>query len=203
MYLVRTPDIIKPLGRDFIWSLDRAEKRIYLTFDDGPTAGITDKVLDLLSGYAAKATFFCLGKNVVQEPALYERIRMEGHRVGNHSMSHPDGWKTCTFSYLRNVVEAAQVIDSDLFRPPYGHITWAQASILKKKYRMVMWEVISGDFDASISPEKCLNNVIDHAKSGSIIVFHDSVKAWPRMESALKGTLEHFSSLGYAFHSVP
>lgn len=203
MYLVKTPSIIKPLGRDFLWNFDRKRKHIYLTFDDGPTPEITSLTLDLLKEFNARATFFCLGKNVVANPELFGRIRNEGHQVGNHSATHPDGWKTCTFGYMKDVLKAADEIDSVLFRPPYGHITFSQASLLKKKFRIVMWDVISGDFDPDVSEEKCFQNVRKSAQNGSIVVFHDNLKAGKKMLMALRQTLVHFTEQGYSFLSIP
>lgn len=203
MYFVRTPSIIKPLGKDFLWNFDRKEKVIYLTFDDGPTPGITDQTLELLRQFNARATFFCLGKNVMAHPDLFSRIKEEGHAIGNHSSTHPDGWKTCTFGYVKDVLQAEAHIETTLFRPPYGHITFSQASLLKKKFKIVMWDVISGDFDASVDEDTCYRNVQRTAKEGSIVVFHDSEKAGKKMIPVLRRSLEHFYNLGYSFSSIP
>lgn len=202
MYLVKTPSIIKPLGRDFLWNFPRDKKEIYLTFDDGPTTGVTEKVLDLLQAYNSKATFFCIGENVEQNPQLFERIKNEGHATGNHSYSHQDGWKTCTFSYVKDAMKGNEKIQSSLFRPPYGRITLGQSSLLKKKFKLVMWDVISGDFDQRISKEKCLNNVVKNAQGGSIVVFHDSVKAADSMLFALERSLKHFKDEGYTLRAI-
>jgi peptidoglycan/xylan/chitin deacetylase (PgdA/CDA1 family) len=202
MYLVKTPDVIKPLAKDLLWSVSTTHKEIYLTFDDGPTPGVTNQVLDILSAYHAKATFFCLGKNVELHTALFKRILSEGHVVGNHSYDHPDGWKTSPFSYLRNVVRARNSISSSLFRPPYGRITPAQVSALKNQFTLVMWDVLSADFDSNKTPEQCLKHVVDHGKPGSIVVFHDSIKAERNMLYALEGSLKHFSEQGYIFRAL-
>jgi peptidoglycan-N-acetylglucosamine deacetylase len=203
MYWVKTPSIIKPLGKDFLWNVRTDAKEIYLTFDDGPTPGVTEQVLGLLQQHNAKATFFCLGKNVEAHPELYQQIIREGHSIGNHSYSHPDGWKTCTFSYVKNVLQASTAIESNLFRPPYGHITFSQASLLRKKFQIVMWDVLSGDFDPGITKEKCLDNVLKNATKGSVVVLHDSLKAKERMLYALEGGLKKLGEDGYGFCGVP
>jgi len=202
MYLVKTPALLKPLAKDLLWHVPTTSNELYLTFDDGPTPGVTEKALNLLERFQARATFFCLGKNVVENPTLYARVIEAGHAIGNHSFDHPDGWKTGQLAYLRNVIRASQVIESRLFRPPYGRITPAQVSALKKHYRLVMWDVLSADFDVSKTPQQCLQHVIQHAIAGSIVVFHDSVKAERNMLYALEGTLEHFSARGYILRAL-
>lgn len=202
---------MKKIYRSCIWDLketdwkEAGEKKIYLTFDDGPHPVITPKVLDILASYNAKATFFCIGKNVQSNPDVYERILEEGHRVGNHTMNHLNGWKTKDNTYLANIQEARQYIDSNLFRPPYGKIGAFQMKQLREQMGMkiVMWTVLSGDFDLTISARTCTENVLIHAREGSIIVFHDSEKALPRMLPALESTLAHFAALGYEFAGLP
>lgn len=156
-------------------------------------------MLNILSEFNASATFFCLGKNVVTNPEIFARIKNEGHEIGSHSYSHPDGWKTPNISYLKDVLKGNSFINAGLFRPPYGHISLSQTSALKKRFRLIMWDVISGDFDQSITPEKCLDNVVSSTVAGSIVVFHDSLKARNNMLYALNGTLEHFSQQGFRF----
>jgi peptidoglycan-N-acetylglucosamine deacetylase len=202
MYFVKTPSVIKPFGRDFLWNFPRNKREVYFTFDDGPTSGVTEKVLQILYDYNAKATFFCLGNKAEQLPEMVAQIISEGHTVGNHSHTHMDGWKNCTFSYTKDVLKADNIISSNYFRPPYGHITLAQASLLKRKYKLVMWDVLSGDFDQSISPEKCAKNVIDNLQNGSIIVFHDSQKAAENMLYALKESLEYCKREGYILRAI-
>lgn len=202
MYLVKTPSLLKPLAKDFLWHVPTVGNELYLTFDDGPTPNVTDKALNLLQRFHAHATFFCLGKNVIENPSLYARLIAEGHSIGNHSFDHPDGWKTGQLRYLRNVLRAGEVIDSPLFRPPYGRITPAQVNALKKRYRLVMWDVLSADFDPAKTPQQCLQHVIQHTVAGSIVVFHDSVKAERNMLYALEGTLEHFSARGYILRAL-
>lgn len=195
--------MLKPLAGDVLWSVKTVIPTLYLTFDDGPTPGVTEEILEVLSQHQAKATFFCLGRQVAAHGALFQSIQEQGHRVGLHSYDHPDGWKTCTFAYIRDVLRGAQLVQSTLFRPPYGRITPAQLSLLKKRYRVVMWDVLSADWDPSQTPETCAGNVIRHAVSGSIVVFHDSEKAYPRVVPALQATLKHFSALGFHFAALP
>ena len=192
-----------------IWEKPTKEKILYLTFDDGPHATATPYVLDELKKYSAKATFFCIGKNVAEHPGIYRRIIEEGHRVGNHTYNHLNGWKTKDEIYFQNVFEATKYIDSNLFRPPYGRVTKFQAAVLqqsgkvpaigKQAFKIIMWSLLSGDFDTKLSPAGCLQNIILHAKPGYIIVFHDSTKAWERMSYALPQVLEYFNNKGYRF----
>jgi peptidoglycan/xylan/chitin deacetylase (PgdA/CDA1 family) len=203
MYIVKTPSIIKPFAKDFLWQVPTTEKEIYLTFDDGPTPGVTDIALDLLKASNAKATFFCLGKNVEAHSELFSRIKKEGHSIGNHSWDHPDGWKTHDVSYLKNVLRASKVIDSKLFRPPYGRITPKQIGALKHRFKAVMWTVLSADFDTTITPEKCLENVLNNIDNGSIVVFHDSIKAKTNMLYALEHSLQFFNEEGYTLRALP
>jgi len=203
MYIVKTPEMLQPLVNDLLWSMHTFEKEVFLTFDDGPTPGVTEQTLDLLKAYNAKATFFCLGKNVEAHPSLFKRLLDEGHTVGNHTYDHPNGRKTEHFTYLRNVVKGKAHIQSSYFRPPYGQITRAQVNALKGKYRIVMWDIITGDFDKKIGEEQCVRNVLNNVKEGSIIVFHDSIKAAPRMLPALARVLESLQEQGYSFSPLP
>ena len=171
MYLVKTPALLKPLAKDLLWHVETAQREVYFTFDDGPTPGVTEPTLDLLKQYNAKATFFCLGKNTEANPELFSRITLEGHTVGNHTYDHPDGWKTSQITYLRSVLRAKQTISSKLFRPPYGRIMPAQVSALKNHFQLVMWDVLSADFDNANSPQQCYENVVNNVTPGSIVVF--------------------------------
>ena len=183
----------------------QAAKTLYLTFDDGPHPFATPWVLEELKKYDARATFFCIGKNVKEYPQIYARVLLEGHRVGNHTQDHLNGWKTDDGRYLDNIREAAQVIDSDLFRPPYGRIGRFQTRLLEgapRPFRIIMWDVLSADFDMSLTGARCARNVIRYAQHGSIVVFHDSEKAFDRMRVALPAVLEHFSALGYRFEAI-
>lgn len=180
---------------------------MYLTFDDGPHPTVTSFVLDELKKHNANATFFCIGKNVITYPEIYKRILDEGHIVGNHTHNHLNGWKNKSRVYLSDVNKASGYIDSSLFRPPYGKIKISQSrklpSAMKKtNTKIVMWDVLSGDFDLGISPQHCADNVLRYARPGSIIVFHDSSKAYPRIKHALPETLKFFGEKGYHFHSL-
>jgi peptidoglycan-N-acetylglucosamine deacetylase len=187
-YFVRSPWWLQKLFSNRIWEIKSEGKKIYLTFDDGPHPVHTPFVLDELSKYNAKATFFCIGKNVDLYPEIYKRILTEGHKVGNHTQQHLNGWDTDDKTYLENVYVAAERIDSDLFRPPYGRLKKFQEKVLiasKYKFKIIMWTVLSGDFDETIPAKQCLENVLLKMKAGSIIVFHDSEKASERMRYAL------------------
>ena len=206
-YFVKTPWWLKKIYRHRLWQVATKEKIIYLTFDDGPDPVVTPFVLDELKKYQAKATFFCIGKNVADYPVLYNRIIDEGHKVGNHTQQHLNGWKTNNETYLSDVALAAGYIQSNLFRPPYGRLKSIQAkhisdAMKNKLAKIVMWDVLSGDFDESLSGEQCLQNVINHSSSGSIVVFHDSDKAFSRLQYTLPKTLEFFSSRGYIFREL-
>lgn len=182
------------------------EPAVYLTFDDGPHYKATDFILDQLDKYNAKATFFCIGKNVAEHPAIYRQILDKGHTAGNHTHNHLNGWHTKTASYLKNIVKGGQLIDSHLFRPPYGRIKRSQANRLlasHKGWKIYMWDVLSGDFDISISPEKCLANVLNNIEPGSIVVFHDSDKAWDRMSYALPHVLEYCTKQNWKLKALP
>jgi peptidoglycan/xylan/chitin deacetylase (PgdA/CDA1 family) len=204
-YLVRTPWWLKKIYSGLVWQMPVKEKVLYLSFDDGPHPGITPFVLDELKRYNARATFFCIGKNVKEYPQIYRRVLMEGHRVGNHTQNHLNGWKVDDKRYLEDIRDAARLIDSNLFRPPYGRIGAFQSMLLRGaplNYTIVMWEVLSGDFDRELNAAACARNVIRHARPGSIVVFHDSEKAFDRMKEALPRVLEHFSGLGYRFEAI-
>ena len=186
-----------------VWRMPAAEKKIYLSFDDGPHPVATRFVLDQLAIYGAKASFFCIGKNVAAEPAIYQRILAEGHTVGNHTHRHLNGWKTADEDYVSDTINAEKYIQSDLFRPPYGKIKRSQAKLLQEKgKKIIMWDVLSADFDTSLSPQACLSYVLYHTKPGAIVLFHDSEKAWERMSVALPAVLKHFSSEGYVFEKL-
>jgi len=204
-YLVRSPWWLKKIYSRLVWSIPVREKVLYLSFDDGPHPVATPFVLDELKKHDARATFFCIGKNVQEYPQIYRRVLMEGHRVGNHTQNHLNGWKTEDKKYLQNIRDAAVLIDSDLFRPPYGRISLFQSSLLRNppyNYKIIMWEVLSADFDRGLSAERCARHVIRHARPGSIVVFHDSEKAWDRLRVALPAVLKHFSQLGYRFEAI-
>ncbi|MEO5889287.1 MAG: polysaccharide deacetylase family protein [Ferruginibacter sp.] len=205
LYFVKTPGWLKKLYGGCTWQMPQDEKIIYLTFDDGPHPDATPFVLDTLKRHQAKATFFCIGKNVLEQPALYKRIILDGHAVGNHTFNHLNGWKTENDIYMHNIAEAKKYIDSNLFRPPYGRISKFQLKLLAAdNYRLkaIMWSVLSGDFDIKLSKEKCLKNVLDNSNSGSIIVFHDSKKAYEKLVFTLPKVLEYFTERGYRFEKI-
>lgn len=204
-YVAKTPNWVKKLFQGRIWDMPKAKKAIYLTFDDGPHPLITPFVLDELIKYDAKATFFCIGKNVSENRLIYNRIIKEDHAVGNHTNNHLDGWKTNNVKYLQNITAAQAFINSNLFRPPYGRITGKQQKILGKleePFKVVMWSVLSGDFDVNITPDQCYNNVVNNTESGSVIVFHDSEKAFERLRFTLPRVLKYFSEKGYQFEKI-
>lgn len=197
-FWVKTNKWIRLLFPKFVWKIATLEKEVFLTFDDGPTAEVTNWVLDQLSNYEAKATFFCLGNNIQNNKEIFEVILNQGHVVGNHTFNHLNGWKSATDFYVDNALQCDDLIQkfspqrTKLFRPPYGRIKRNQAkSLLESGYKIIMWDVLSYDFDRTLSPKKCLNNVIQNIEPGSIIVFHDSTKAWERLEYVLPKTLKY------------
>ena len=185
-----------------MWDIPTKESSLYLTFDDGPIPEVTPFVLDVLKQFNAKATFFCVGENVKKHPAIFQRILDEGHAVGNHTYFHLNGWKTDNHTYISNVGSADALIHSKLFRPPYGKMKLSQISNLKSQYSIVMWSLLSKDYDKSMTGKQCLQRVLRKAKPGSIIIFHDSLKAFERLQYALHKVLEHFSSKGFSFKKI-
>ena len=173
-----------------------------MTFDDGPIPDVTPWVLEQLAAYSAKATFFMIGDNVQKHPTIYQQVIDEDHRIGNHTFNHFDGWKTANQTYFDNIEKCAEHIDSKLFRPPYGKLKPSQAKHLRKQYNIVLWDVLSGDFDKTISSEKCLNNVLRQAKNGSIIVFHDSLKAEKHLRYVLPKVLDFYHKKGFVFRAI-
>jgi peptidoglycan-N-acetylglucosamine deacetylase len=218
MYFVTAPRFMRWLYPGLTWDIhaEKDEKILYLSFDDGPHPVATPFVLEQLARYRAKATFFCIGKNVVEYPDIYKRIIDEGHAVGNHTYNHLNGWKVKDKEYIGDILKASEVIDSKLFRPPYGRITRFQSKILREpstnlpvrqagndqRFSIIMWSVLSGDWDNTIDGKKCYENVVLHAKPGSIITFHDSAKALERLRFALPKVLEYYSNKGYLFKRI-
>lgn len=220
MYTVRPPFFLKWFYPNLIWNKehkDTKEKVVYLTFDDGPIPNVTDFVLNTLKSFDIKATFFCIGDNIQKHPQIFERIKIDGHAVGNHTYNHLKGWKTEDNIYLENFWKCQQLTSTNLFRPPYGRIKKSQINQLvsswqltigkelkteNRELQIIMWDVLSGDFDLQLSPEKCYNNVINNVRNGSIIVFHDSLKAWDRLEYALPNVIEHLLAKGYRFEKL-
>lgn len=202
MYLVKTPKIVQALRPAYLWRVPTEERVLHLTFDDGPIPEVTPWVLDLLDRYQAKATFFCVGDNVQRYPDIFQQMVDAGHSIGNHTFHHLNGWHTDDLPYFRDVHRCAELVRSQLFRPPYGRLMPRQRAFLERRYHIVMWDVLSGDFDASLSPEDCLRNVLQHVEPGSIVVFHDSLKADPRLRFVLPRVLEHYHALGWRFEAV-
>lgn len=202
MYLHKTPRLIRAIAHDFIWRIPTDNREVFLTFDDGPTPIITEKILDLLAQFDAKATFFCIGKNAQNHPQIVTRILNEGHAIGNHTQTHRRGWKTGYAQYLRDVVQAKQHLNTTLFRPPYGQITRSQTRALKNQFHLIMWDILSGDFDPEMSVEQCIQIVSNRCVPGSIVVFHDSMKASPILLQSLPIILQQLQEKGFAFSSI-
>lgn len=199
MHFVRPLFILKYLYSKAIWRKSKHENNVYLTFDDGPIPEITPWILDLLAEKQVKATFFCVGDNVRKHPEIFERIKREGHAIGNHTYNHLKGWATADSTYLENVDKCQQLTQTNLFRPPYGRIKKSQLAALAKDYQIIMWDVLTGDYDPTISPETCLHNATAYVRKGSIIVFHDNIKAIPNVQYALGKTIDELISRGYLF----
>lgn len=203
MYLTKTPFWLKALYPNLIWNKSRDEKKVYLSFDDGPTPEITEWVLEELKKYEAKASFFLIGKNVKAFPEISKRILQEGHSIGNHTQQHMNGWKNSCEDYMKEVDQCAELLDSKLFRPPYGRIKKSQIKALRaQSYNIIMWDVLSGDFDINLEAEDCFKTVVKGVRNGSIIVFHDSQKAWPRLKGCLAKVLDHLKNEGYSMEAL-
>ncbi len=202
MYFVKTPKIIQKLFSRFTWKIKTKKKVIFLTFDDGPIPEVTPFVLNILAQYNAKATFFCVGDNVRKHPDVFKQVVDAGHSVGNHTYNHFNGWSSSDRPYCQNVQRCADLVESNIFRPPYGRIKRSQAQMLQEDYQIIMWDVLSGDFDARISVSDCVRNVTHNAQQGSVVVFHDSLKAWDKLQHVLPEVLEHYSKLGYSFSRI-
>jgi len=204
-FFVRTPGWLKKLYPGCLWDMKSKEKTLYLSFDDGPHPTITPFVLDTLKKHNARATFFCIGENVVKYPDIYQRVLTEGHVTGNHTQHHINGWKTDDGNYLADIREAGSHIQSPLFRPPYGRISRSQIRKLHQEdasVKIVMWNILAGDWITEMSPERCYNRIRNRISEGDIIVFHDSDKAWDRMSHALPLLLEEFGKKGFRFEPI-
>lgn len=199
---IDNPPFFMKYFRNVFLSLPINNNTVYLTFDDGPDPEITPKVLAILKTFQAKATFFCVGDNVMKYPEVYQQIINEGHLTGNHTFNHINGWKTTTKAYLNNVNKASELINSHFFRPPYGKIRLIQMLAMRKKFKIILWSVLSRDFDNSLSCEDCYNKVINSAKPGSIITFHDSQKSQERLFYALPKILSYFKLQGWHVESL-
>lgn len=205
-YWVKTSKLIKRYFNKYTWSLPNNQNKIYLTFDDGPTPEITNWVLKILETENIKATFFCIGKNMQQCPEIFNKILKNGHTIGNHTFNHVNGWKTSNEFYFENVLNCENEIKkhilhkNKLFRPPYGKITNYQSEkLIKNGYKIIMWDVLSADFDTTITGEKCLQNVLKNSTNGSIIVFHDSVKAEKNLKYTLPKAIKFLKEKGFVF----
>lgn len=209
-YLVKTPRVVQKFFPNYSWRVSTEKKEIYLTFDDGPVPEFTPWVLETLKKFNAKATFFCVGENIEKYPHIYRQIIEDNHSIGNHTFNHLQGWKTSTTKYIKNIIKAESYLkDAEkyqgikLFRPPHGRIKPVQARILRKKgYKIIMWDVLSGDFDQNLSKEECLQHTLKHINKGSIVVFHDSIKSFKNLDYVLPRVLEHFMQQGYTFKSL-
>lgn len=205
-YIVHTPWWLASLYPRCTWHMPVEDKSVYLTFDDGPHPVITPFVLNELEKVGAKATFFCIGNNVNQHNDVFEKIKDAGHSIGNHTYNHLNGWKTSCVEYKKDVLQAQELIQSPLFRPPYGRITYKQVNALLEKdspiKKIIMWSILSGDFDTRIGPKTCANNIIKHIRPGSIIVMHDSEKAFPRMKESLPIVLDYCQKKNYKLKAI-
>jgi len=200
---VRPPFFFRWLSPGYLaCDLPGEDKVIYITFDDGPIPEVTPEALTILKKYDAKATFFMVGDNVRKHPDIFELVTRDGHAIGNHTFHHLNGWKTPPGEYMEDVNRCREYFSTRLFRPPYGRFTPTQYFLLRNDFRFVLWSVLTGDFRKTITPEQCLNNALEHTRSGSIVVFHDNLKATEKLMYALPRFLEHFSGLGYRFEGI-
>lgn len=204
MLIERPPLLYRLLFPEAIWRIKKnRQKVVFLTFDDGPIPEVTPWVLDTLDKYGVKATFFMVGDNVARHPELYEEVKRRGHSVGNHTMHHLQGMKVTSYRYMHDITEANDLIDSPLFRPPHGLLRWKQATAIKDRYNIVMYDLVTRDYSKKLTPEKVLGNVRRFARNGSIIVFHDSLKAEKNMKAVLPQAIEWLRSRGYSFERIP
>lgn len=204
MFIEQPPLLYRLLFPEAVWRIKRKRRRVvYLTFDDGPIPEVTPWVLDVLDRYGVKATFFLVGDNVRRNPGLFEEIKRRGHSYGNHTMNHLQGFKVLSRHYLRNITEADRLIDSPLYRPPHGLMRWGQARVIKEHYNIVMYDLVTRDYSRKLTPAQVLGNVKRYARNGSIIVFHDSLKAERNMTYALPRAIQWLKDQGYEFLPIP
>jgi peptidoglycan/xylan/chitin deacetylase (PgdA/CDA1 family) len=199
----KAPRLLKPISSQLIWEINSTHKDIYLTFDDGPHPEITPWVLAELKKHKAKATFFLVGENAEKYPDVVKMILDAGHHIGNHTFNHVKGWSTSAFKYYRNTLKCEKYFETPLFRPPYGRITRAQHNQLSKRYRIIMWSVLSGDYDRKLLPAKIISGVIENTVPGSVIVFHDSIKAEKNLKESLPEVLNQLSEKGFQSKVIP
>ena len=202
MYFVKTPKIAQSIIKKAVWNIPNNDRKIFLTFDDGPAPSITNRALDILKEYRIKATFFCLGKQVEENPLLFQRIIDEGHTVGNHSYSHLKGWTTKNEQYLEDVLKGEAIIKSNLFRPPYGKIKRSQVNLLNPQTKIILWDVLPGDFSPSNNVEKIISNTLNTVESGSIIVLHDNAICGNKMLQALPFIIDKLKEKKYTFSAI-
>ncbi|MFD2969808.1 polysaccharide deacetylase family protein [Sphingobacterium bambusae] len=202
MYFVNAPFFLRWFYRKVTFNKSRKDKKIYLTFDDGPIPEITPFILDTLAQYDIKATFFCVGENILKHPAIFQRMLEEGHSVGNHTHNHLRGWDTDDDAYIENIATCQKLTKTNLFRPPYARVKKSQLRQLYPYFEVIFWDVLSGDFNVNLSPEQCYRNVIKHSRNGSIIVFHDNIKAIPRVSYALPRVIDELLKRGFTFDQL-
>lgn len=199
MYPKKTPKILRWPYPEMVWKVKTEKKEVFLTFDDGPIPEVTPWVLEQLKAFNATAMFFMVGDNIDKHPEIFQKVLDSGNGIGSHTQNHMVGWNTDLDKYIANVEQGARKLDSRFFRPPHGRIKKSQIKALKENYSLIMWDVLSGDFDLKLSSADCVKNVVENVSQGSIIVFHDSVKAWPRLERALPEILKQLKEKGYSF----
>lgn len=202
MHFVRPIFILNYIYPKAIWRKEKEKNNIYLTFDDGPIPEITPWILDCLKEYQVKATFFCVGENIKKHPEIFDRILAEGHAVGNHTYNHLRGWDSEDQIYFQNIEKCEKLTNSRLFRPPYGRAKKSQMKVLAQDYKIIMWDVLTGDYDPKISPEQCYKNCVNYTRNGSIIVFHDNIKAINNVKYALPKSIEQLLRKGYRFKTL-
>lgn len=202
-YWIKTPFLIPYLFSGFKWRFSPASPTLYLTFDDGPSELVTEAILTILKDAKVSATFFCIGKKVKKNQQLFEKIKSAGHSIGNHSMTHPNGWKVDKNYYLKDIQDATKLINSNLFRPPYGKINFKSIYALRKTFKIIMWDVVSGDFDMSLSAEKVIENVVKNARNGSVIVLHDNDKFKDLTLGSLGFIIKQLKVKGFKFEAIP
>jgi peptidoglycan/xylan/chitin deacetylase (PgdA/CDA1 family) len=201
--MVRPPNFLRCIYPNAIWNLPSEQKVVYLSFDDGPTPFVTEKVLELLEEYQAKATFFCIGKNIEQHPELFKLVQTKAHHIGSHTYSHLNGWKSKPTDYLNDYHKGRELAQSNLFRPPYGRLLLKPLQTIQKQDKVIMWDILSKDYNESLTPETVLNNILRNIKPGAIIVFHDSEKAKKNVLAVLPQLLQNLKQQGYAMEAIP
>lgn len=203
MFIEQPPQLYRILFPEAVWRIKRKKRRVvYLTFDDGPVPEVTPWVLDTLDHYGVKATFFMVGDNVARNPQLFDEIKRRGHGYGNHTMNHLQGMKTTLADYIHNIDQANELIDSSLFRPPHGLMKWSQARAIKERYNIIMYDLVTRDYSRQMNGEEVLANVRRYVRNGSIIVFHDSLKAEKNLRYALPRAIEWLKEQGYEFETI-